>query len=93
MAEDKTRQETGLSEDVAQNPGARTATVHEHPEISNREASNANSGEAPNAAGGTGKTSTAENHVPSSSSPEATDLPTANTPDPDQASSQNPNAS
>lgn len=93
MTETNPRQPNGLSEEVAQNPGARTAAIHQDPEILQEEAGKANAGERPNAAGGASKPTEAENHVPSRSNPNATDLPTANTPDPKQASSQNPNAS
>ncbi|WOD40246.1 hypothetical protein [Nodosilinea sp. E11] len=79
MAEDQSNQSDILTDDVAENPGARTAALHQNPEISKEEARNANAGEGPNAAGG-GKSSTAEGHVPSSSDPEASDLPTANAP-------------
>ncbi|MFQ4139796.1 hypothetical protein PGN35_026130 [Nodosilinea sp. PGN35] len=67
------------AEEVADNPGARTVALHQNPEISKEEARNASEGKGPNAAGG-GFPSTVEDHVPSSSDPEATDLPTANSP-------------
>lgn len=63
------------SEEVEQNAGARTAEVNRHPEKSLEEARNANEGEGSNASGGPAP-STAEEHVPSTSDPEATDLPT-----------------
>ena len=90
MAEDKNYQQTHLSEAADQTPGARTAAVHQDPEILNEQARNANAGERPNAAGGAGKPGDVEDHVPARSSPEATDLPTANAP---EANSKNPNAS
>jgi hypothetical protein len=80
MANDSTRQPDHLSEEVAENPGARTAAVHQNPELMQEEARNAAAGEGPNAAGGPGIPSEAEDYVPSSSDPEATDLPTANSP-------------
>lgn len=79
MAEDK-RQNQALPEEANQNPGARTAAVHANPEILDEEARNAFAGEGPNAAGGAGKPGPVEDHVPSNSSTEATDLPTANAP-------------
>ncbi|MBE9160602.1 hypothetical protein IQ265_27830 [Nodosilinea sp. LEGE 06152] len=81
MANPETRQDD-LSDDVAQNPGARKAATKTNPEISQEEAGNATAGESPNGAGG-GTPSTAEDHIPSESSPEASDLPTANRPNPD----------
>ncbi|MGF1570436.1 MAG: hypothetical protein ACFCVD_20575 [Nodosilinea sp.] len=82
MANDPTRQPDHLSEEVAESPGARTAAVHQNPELMQAEARNAAAGEGPNAAGGPGTPSDAEDYVPSSSDPEATDLPTANAPNP-----------
>lgn len=82
MANSETSQETNLPESVAQNSGARKAATKTNPEISQEEANNATAGESPNAAGD-GTPSTAEDHVPSESSPEASDLPTANRPNPD----------
>jgi hypothetical protein len=93
MAQDKSRQNTSMSEEVAQNPGARAAAVHQNPELAKEQAKNANEGEGPNAAGGMTKPSTVEGRVRGSDEPEASDLPTANTPDPDQANPSNPNAS
>lgn len=81
-----------LLEEVADNPGARAAAINAHPEIAQIEAQNAAAGEGPNASGSVG-TSTVEDHVPSTSDPYATDLPTANTPDPNEANPEtNPNA-
>jgi hypothetical protein len=80
MAKDKARKQNGLSEEVAQNPGARKAATNTDPNISLEEARNAVAGESPNAAGGS-VPSTAENHVPSESDPNATDLPTSGSPD------------
>ncbi|ACK72643.1 hypothetical protein PCC7424_4274 [Gloeothece citriformis PCC 7424] len=78
--ENKHNQET-MSEDVAQNPGARTAETNQNPAITEEEARNAAAGETPNASGST-TPSTAEDHVPSRSDPEATDLPTSYDPQP-----------
>ncbi|HEY9878589.1 MAG TPA: hypothetical protein V6D29_09050 [Leptolyngbyaceae cyanobacterium] len=81
-----------LLEEVADNPGARAAAINAHPEIAQIEAQNAAAGEGPNASGSVAA-STAEEHVPSTSDPYATDLPTANTPDPKAANPEtNPNA-
>ncbi|NEQ34673.1 MAG: hypothetical protein F6K04_27565 [Leptolyngbya sp. SIO4C5] len=52
MADNQTRQDTNLPEEVAQNTGARTAATHSNPEILKEEARNAAAGESPNAAGG-----------------------------------------
>lgn len=82
MTADSSRQSDRSVEDVADNPGARTAAIHQNPEISKEEARNASEGKGPNAAGG-GQPSTVEDYVPSSSDPEATDLPTANAPQKD----------
>jgi hypothetical protein len=78
--DDKESEQNKLLEEVADNPGARTAAIHQNPELMQQEARNAAAGEGPNAAGGPGIASEAEDHVPSRSDPEATDLPTANSP-------------
>jgi len=93
MAQDKSCQNSGMSEEVAQNPGARAAAVHPTPELAKEQAKNANEGESPNAAGGMTKPSTVEGWVRGYDEPEDSDLPTANTPNPDQADPSNPNAS
>ncbi|PSB08488.1 hypothetical protein C7B61_17715 [filamentous cyanobacterium CCP1] len=59
-----------------QTPGERLAAINSNPKISLEEARNANEGEAPNAAGSSASSS-AEGHVPSSSDPESSDLPTS----------------
>ncbi|WP_416666307.1 hypothetical protein [Egbenema bharatensis] len=64
------------SEQAEQSPGQRLAEINENPKISLEEARNANEGKGPNASGSAGS-SDAEEHIPSSSDPEATDLPTA----------------
>lgn len=73
-------------EDVADNAGARTAATNSNPEISLQEARNAAAGEGPNAAGGTSPSSS-ELHVRGTSDPEATDIPTANNPNPEGSDS------
>jgi len=78
--DDKESEQNRLLEEVADNPGARTAAIHQNPELMQQEARNAAAGEGPNASGGPGVDSEAEDYVPSSSDPEATDLPTANSP-------------
>lgn len=93
MAEEKNYQQTQLSEEADQTPGARTAAVHQNPEILNEQARNANEGERPNAAGGAGKPGSVEDHVPARSHPEATDIPTSNAPHPKDANPENPDAS
>lgn len=82
MTDSKARETNELPDAVVQNPGARGAATRTNPEISQEEARNAAAGEGPNAAGG-GVSSTAEEHVPSNSDPEASDLPSANRPNPD----------
>ncbi|HEY9826541.1 MAG TPA: hypothetical protein V6D19_13945 [Stenomitos sp.] len=60
--------------------------------VSDDDASRARAGEKPNASGGS-TPSTTEDHIPSTSEPYATDLPSANTPDPNVANPEtNPNA-
>lgn len=93
MAEDKNYQQTHLSEEADQSPSARTAAVHQNPEILNEQAQNANEGVRPNAAGGAGKPGDVEDHVPARSSPKATDIPTSDAPHPQDANPNNPNAS
>ncbi|MBD2177430.1 hypothetical protein H6F42_10950 [Pseudanabaena sp. FACHB-1998] len=55
------------------------------------QARNAREGKAPNASGGAASTD-AELHVPSVSDPEATDLPTSNTPHPESDPPDSPNS-
>ncbi len=78
--DNKENEQNRLLEEVADNPGARTAAIHQNPELMQQEARNAAAGEGPNAAGGSGVSSEAEDYVPSSSDPEPTNLPTANSP-------------
>lgn len=78
--DDKENDQNKLLEEVADNPGARTAAIHQNPELMQQEARNAAAGEGPNASGGSGVSAEAEDHVPSSSDPEPSDLPTANSP-------------
>lgn len=73
-------------EEVADNAGARTAATNSNPEISLEEAKNAAHGEGPNASGSTAP-STAELDVPSTSDPYASQMPSANSPNSDQADS------
>ncbi|MBF2029434.1 MAG: hypothetical protein IGS48_22190 [Oscillatoriales cyanobacterium C42_A2020_001] len=73
-------------EDVADNAGARTAAINSNPKISQQEAENAAVGEGPNAAGGTAPSSS-EQHVRGTSDPQATDIPTANNPNPEGSDS------
>ncbi len=77
---DKTISKT-MPEDVEQNAGMRAVAIDSNPKISLEEARNAAEGKAPNASGGSAPSDT-ENHVPSTSDPEGTDLPTANAPNP-----------
>lgn len=75
-----------------QTAGARTAAIDADPSISQAEADRGAAGEAPNAAGGPAP-STVEEHVPSMSAPYATDIPSANAPDPTAVNPEtNPNS-
>lgn len=58
------------------NAAARSTEVNSNPERSLEEARNANEGKTTNAAGSVAP-STAEEHVPSRSDPDASDLPSA----------------
>ncbi|MEP0907429.1 hypothetical protein NC969_18105 [Leptolyngbya subtilissima ST-M1] len=78
--DDKESEQNKLLEEVADNPGARTAAIHQNPELMQQEARNAAAGEGPNGSGGSGASSSAEDYIPSSSDSESTDLPTANSP-------------
>ena len=82
MATNQTSDDQGIPADISQNAGARTTAVNNDPSISLKEGENAAAGEGPNASGGPAP-STAEEHVRGTSSPEATDLPTANVPNPE----------
>jgi imidazolonepropionase-like amidohydrolase len=73
-------------EEVADNAGARTAATNANPEIGLEEAKNAAAGEGPNASGSTAP-STAEWHIPSTSDQYASQMPSANSPNPEQADS------
>lgn len=77
--------------EVADNAGARAAAINHNPEISLEEGRNAAAGEGPNASG-SGAPSDAEDHIPSTSEPYATDIPSANAPDPKAVSSDNSNS-
>ncbi|HIK14096.1 MAG TPA: hypothetical protein IGS53_02155 [Leptolyngbyaceae cyanobacterium M33_DOE_097] len=69
-----------MSEEVAQNPGARAAAIAQNPALSLEEARNAAEGKAPNAAGSISPDE-AENYVPGTSDPNPSSIPTANAPD------------
>ena len=71
-------------DEVADNPGARQAAINANPALGNVEAANAVEGEGPNASGSVGS-SEAEEHVPSTSESYATDIPSANAPEPKEA--------
>ncbi len=92
MVDEPTYNPGEILEEVAQNPGARAAAIDANPAIALEEARNANAGEGPTGSGSVAP-STADEHIPSESSPDATDLPTANAPDPKEANpATNPNA-
>ena len=84
MADNRSHNNETMSEEVAQNPGMRTAAIDSNPTISLEEARNASAGESPNAAGGE-TPSTAEDYVPSRSDPNPTNLPSTDHPLPDDA--------
>jgi len=74
------------------NAGARTEEANQNTSEMVEEAGNAAAGQSPNFSGGSAP-STVEEHVPSTSDPEATDLPTQDNPDPETANPEvNPNA-
>lgn len=68
--------EQEYTKDTEQNTGARMAEVDSDPQRSLEETKNAAAGEGPTGAGGS-VPNTVDEHVPSTSDPEATDLPTA----------------
>lgn len=63
------------------NSGERNAEIDRDPSVALEEARNAAEGKSPNASGGSAS-STAEEHIPSSSEPHASDLPSGNQPNP-----------
>jgi len=73
-----------MSEDVAENSGARAAAIDSNPDISLEETRNASAGEGPNAAGGPAP-STAEDYVSSRSDPSPSNIPSTDHPVPDDA--------
>ena len=76
MAQTQTQNSESLPEEIAQNPGARAAEINHNPAVTDEETKNAGAGEGPNGSGG-GVPSTAEDHVPSTSDPEPSDLPSS----------------
>ena len=92
MTNETTDDSREILEDVADNAGDRTAAINSNPKISLEEARNAAAGEGPTGSGGTAP-STAEEHIPSESDPDATDIPSANASNPKEANpATNPNA-
>ncbi len=86
MSPETTNQSTSVrnsaaDDDVAQSAGAGAAAIDANPLESLEEARRAAAGEAPNASGGPAPSDT-EMHIPSSSDPCATDIPSANMPSP-----------
>lgn len=84
MANNKTHNDETMSEEVAQNPGLRSAAVNTDPSISLEEARNAAAGEGPSAAGGPAP-STAEEYIPSSSDSDPSNIPSTDHPLPDES--------
>lgn len=82
--ENQTHNNQTMSDDVAQNPGMRSAAINSNPTISLEEAKNASAGDEPNASGGPAPSS-AENYVPSRSDPNPTNIPSTDHPLPDDA--------
>lgn len=76
MAQPPTQNSESLTEEIAQNPGARAAEINHNPAVTDEETKNAGAGEGPNGAGSVAP-STAEDHVPSTSDPEPSDLPSS----------------
>lgn len=74
MSQEQKQEQT--DSEVTENSGVRTAKTNQDPKVSLEEARNAAAGEGPNAAGSSAS-STAEEHVPGTSDPNATDLPSA----------------
>jgi hypothetical protein len=92
MADHNSSAQNDAPETMDDNARDRGAELRVTPGLSQEQARNANEGNGPNAAGGADIPSTAEDYVPSRSNPHASNLPTANTPDPSRANPQNPNA-
>jgi hypothetical protein len=63
-------------DETEQNSAVRAVEANHDPQSSLEEGRNAAEGKTPNASGSSAS-STAEEHIPSNSDPEATDLPTA----------------
>lgn len=76
MAQTQTSNSESLPEEIAQNPGARSAEINHNPAVTDEQAKNARAGEGPNGSGGIAP-STAEEYVPSTSDPEPSDLPSS----------------
>lgn len=77
MQESQANNTSNNDEAIDQNAGARSAEVDSDPKRSLEAARNANEGKGHNGTGGAVAPNTVEDHVPSSSEPEATDIPTA----------------
>ncbi len=92
MADKTPHNHETMSEDVAQNPGMRTAAINADPAISLEETRNASAGEGPNAAGGPAPSS-AEDYVPSRSDPQPSNIPSTDHPLPDDADEETTGAS
>lgn len=75
MAEETSKEQKQVSEDE-QNPATRAVEANHDPQASLEKGRNAAEGKSPNAAAGSGA-STAEEHVPGTSDPDASDLPSA----------------
>lgn len=83
----KSPQDEQPSDEVTQNAGMKTAAINADPTISLEEARNAAAGEGTNASGGTAPSS-AQDHIPSNSDPNPSDLPSTGRPLPDEATSE-----
>jgi hypothetical protein len=82
MSEQSAQHPESEVDDTEQNAGDRAADLTANPSRSLDEARNAAEGKSPNAAGSISP-STAEDAVPSNSSPESSNLPSSNNPNPD----------
>ena len=84
MSDNAVHNQETMSEETAQNAGARAAAVNSDSHISLEETRNAAAGETPTGAGSVAPSSV-EGHVPSRSDPSPTNIPSTDHPNPDDA--------
>lgn len=75
MTEEQKQDQSDL-DDESQNPAVRAVESNQNPQMTLEKGRNAAEGKSPNAAAGS-SSSTAEDHIPSNSDPDASDLPSA----------------